>query len=265
MTPKRPIIRYLGGKWRMANWIINHFPPHRIYVEPFGGAASVLLRKERAYAEVYNDTCNELCNLFQVMRDSGLELKEKLRLTPFARDEFVQAYLPSDNPLEQARRTIIRSYMGFGTNSFNKRSGFRSDCKRSGTTAAHDWRNYPDKLELLIDRLQGVVIENRDAFRLIAQHDSPETLFYIDPPYLASTRNYGSFYRYEFNEQNHRGLAAALNDCQGMVIVSGYQSSLYKELYHGWHQVERKTYADGNKPRVEKLWINKSAMEGVKP
>lgn len=253
MMPKRPIIRYLGGKWRLANWIISHFSPHRIYVEPFGGGASVLLRKERAYAEVYNDIYKELYNLFKAMRDQGIELKEKLRLTPFARDEFIEAYRPCDDPIEQARRTIIRSY-----------TGFRSDCKRSGTTAAHDWSNYPDKLELLIERLRGVVIENRDALKLIAQHDSPETLFYIDPPYVPSCRNYGSFYRYEFNEMSHRKLASLLNNCQAKVIISGYQSPLYEELYYGWYQAERKTYADGNKKRIEKLWINYSAMEGIK-
>lgn len=84
----RPIVRYFGGKWKLAPWIIQHLPQHRVYVEPFGGGGSVLLRKPRSYAEVYNDLDGEIVNLFLIARDHGQELQQKLELTPFARDEF---------------------------------------------------------------------------------------------------------------------------------------------------------------------------------
>src|SRR3954470_24963100 len=86
----RPALRYHGGKWKIAPWIISHFPPHRIYVEPFGGAASVLLRKHRAYAEVYNDLDDWAVNLFRLLGDeqSAERLRRLLELTPFARTEF---------------------------------------------------------------------------------------------------------------------------------------------------------------------------------
>ena len=136
---KRPIVRYHGGKWKLAPWIIGHLPPHRVYVEPFGGGASVLLRKPRSYAEVYNDLDGEMVNLFRMARDNGRELLELLRLTPFARDEFAKAYEQASEPIEQARRTVIRAFMGFGSNAHNRPTGFRSNSNRSGTTPARDW------------------------------------------------------------------------------------------------------------------------------
>lgn len=91
---KRPVMRYFGGKWKLAPWITSHFPPHRIYIEPFGGAASVLLQKQKAYAEVYNDRDGEVVNVFRCLRDPvrAAELERVIRLTPFARDELTMAH-----------------------------------------------------------------------------------------------------------------------------------------------------------------------------
>jgi len=113
VAPTRPVLRYHGGKWRLASWIISHFPPHRVYVEPFGGAASVLLRKPRSYAEVYNDMDGEIVNVFRVLRDPARarELERVLRLTPFAREEFELSYIRDEDPIEQARRTIVRAFI----------------------------------------------------------------------------------------------------------------------------------------------------------
>src|SRR5690606_23762221 len=144
VAPTRPMVRYHGGKWKLAPWILEHFPPHRCYTESFGGGGSVLLRKPRSYAEVYNDLDGEMVNLFRMVRDRGPELRELLRLTPFARVEYRESYEPCDDPLEQARRSVIRSFMGFGSNSLCRviQSGFRFNSGRSGTTPAHDWANY---------------------------------------------------------------------------------------------------------------------------
>lgn len=263
LAPNRPILRWLGGKWRLAPWIMEFFPSHRVYVEPFGGGASVLLRKGRSYAEVYNDLDGEIVNLFRVARDEGAALAEALRLTPFARSEFEAAYEPTGNHIEQARRTIVRSFMGFGTNSHARGTGFRANSNRSGSTPAHDWASYPAALSAIVARLQGVVIENRDAVACCLAHDGPETLHYLDPPYVHSTRGKTAKYRFELDDDEHARLRASLDELQGYVLVSGYASELYERLYDGWMRVERSTYADGARERVECLWLNRKLEQAV--
>lgn len=279
-APIRPVLRWHGGKWKLAPWIIAHFPPHRIYVEPFGGAASVLLRKERAYAEVYNDLDDEVVTLFRVLRqpDQAAELLRLLRLTPFARTEFKAAYEPTDDPVEKSRRLIARSYMGFGSNAHateqkgHRSTGFRSNSNRSGTTPARDWSTYPPQLERIIDRLAGVVIENRPANELIAQHDGPGTLFYVDPPYLPELRALGNkydlawrMYRHELSRDDHAALLELLDGLEGMVLLSGYADALYDDRLPHWRRVETKAYADGARPRTEVLWVNPQACAAMDP
>lgn len=257
---KRPVLRYHGGKWMLAPWILSHFPAHKVYVEPYGGAASVLIRKKRSYAEVYNDLDGELVNLFTVMRDDGKELCRLLSLTPFARAEFLLSYEPSGYSLEQARRTVVRSFMGFGSNAHNKATGFRSCSNRSGTTPAHDWRNYPEAAIALVERLRGVVIENRDALLCMVQHDSPQTLHYVDPPYVLSTRSDSMpDYRHEMSDAQHVALAETLHELQGFVVLSAYPSGLYRHLYEDWTLITRDSRADGAKKRVEALYLNPHA------
>lgn len=253
---KRPILRWHGGKWILANWIIAHLPKHRVYVEPFGGAGSVLLRKPRSYAEVYNDLDGEVVNLFRVARERGDELRRALELTPFARDEFSLSYEPTDDPVEQARRTVARSFMGFGSNSHNKATGFRANSNRSGTTPAHDWRNYPDAFVAVIERLRGVCIENRDAVEVMKAHDGDETVHYVDPPYVAATRDKGGDYRHEMTDADHEALAAELHNLRGAVVLSGYASPLYDGLYRDWQRIERAALADGARERTEVLWLS---------
>ena len=260
-TIERPVLRYHGGKFRLAGWIIDHFPAHRIYTETFGGAASVLLQKPRCYAEVVTDLDGEIVNLFRVLRNptQARELERLLHLTPFAREEFEESYLPAADPIEQARRTVVRSFMGFGSASVSGgRTGFRANSNRSGTTPAHDWMNYPDNLPSFCERLRGVVIENRPAADVLLQHDTPQTLHYVDPPYLLSTRNKDrrTAYRFEMTDDQHVELSEVLRSLKGMVVLSGYSCPLYDELYPDWQRVERKAFADGARERTEVLWLN---------
>lgn len=260
-APTRPLLRWHGGKWLLAPWIIANLPPHRVYVEPFGGAASVLMRKPRTYAEIYNDLDGEVVNLFRVVRDRGQELREALYYTPFARDEFAASYEPTSDPLEQARRTVVRSFMGFGSNSHSKATGFRANSNRSGTTPAGDWRNYPDALDALIVRLRGVTIENRAACEVMQAHDAEMSVHYVDPPYVASTRDKGSDYRHEMTDADHRRLADVLHSLKGAVVLSGYDCDLYRSLYGDWHRVDRAAMADGARPRTEVLWLSQNARQ----
>ena len=263
----RPVLRYHGGKWVLAPWDISHFPPHKIYLEPYGGAASVLLRKPRSYAEVYNDLDGELVNVFRVLRDpkQAAALVDALRLTPFARAEFEAAYEPSCDPVDQARKTMARCFMGFGSNAHSHKTGFRANSNRSGTTGAHDWAHFPDQIMTFCRRLAGVVLECRPALDIISQHDSAETLIYCDPPYPAETRNPGHDYNFEMDATDHGSLAQRLHAIRGMAIISGYPCELYNRLYGDWECHTTGTYADGARARTECLWLSPQVSERLYP
>ena len=247
----------------MSTWIINYFPKHRVYTEAYGGGASVLLRKSRSYAEVYNDLDGEVVNLFRVLRSQDAdELIKQVSLTPFSRSEFEESYVESSDPIEQARRTVFRFAAGHSTTGANGnkwRTGFRSNVTRSGSTPAQDWSNMPEVLSLIVERLQGVVIENLPAIDVLRKYDDSSALHYVDPPYPFSTRNErwaGSCYRYEMTDADHAEMAGVLRTLKGAVVVSGYRCDLYDELFDGWRFVQRYSHADGAVDRTECLWIS---------
>lgn len=206
----------------LGPWIISHFPEHKFYTEAYGGAASVLLRKNRCEVEIYNDLDENVVNLFQVLQNDSASdrLLRLLRLTPFARAEFETTYKkPAADKVERARRYIVRSCMGFGSSACTEpyRTGFRAGGIISGAHAVKDWQTYPDNLIAVIDRFRGVCVENLPAIEILKKHDSPETLHYVDPPYLHSTRKkwQNRNYRHEMSEADHRELATVLHEIRG--------------------------------------------------
>lgn len=231
------------------------------------------MRKARSYAEIYNDLYADIVSLFRVLRDpaGAAELERRLRLTPFARDELVWGYEPAVDALDAAHKMIVRSFMGFGaTGVMGHITGFRANSHRSHTTPAMDWTNYQGQVQAFTERLASVVIENRDALQLMPEHDSNATLYYVDPPYVHSTRSLGNphcakhKYAFEMGEDDHRALAGMLRDLSGMVVLSGYPSQLYDdELYADWQRVERAHHADGARPRTEVLWINPACSSAL--
>lgn len=277
MTPTRPVLRWHGGKWLLAPWVIGHFPRHRVYVEPFGGAASVLMRKPRSFGEVYNDLDDEVVNLFSVLREPALsqQLCSMLLLTPFSRLEFESSYTPSDDPVEMARRLIVRAFQGFGSNAHaptsQSRTGFRANSWASGTVGPREWASYPAQLVDVIERFRGVVIEHRDAVACMRQHDAEDTLHYVDPPYVASTRSLANpsdfkhrMYRHELSDDDHIALLQDLRALAGLVVLSGYPAPLYDDALRDWTRIEREALADGGRPRIEVLWINPRAAEQLR-
>ena len=271
---KSPAFRYHGAKFRLADWVLRHFPPHEIYVEPFAGAAGVLLQKPRCYAEVYNDLDGDVVNFFRVVRDPLLraQLFEQCAMTPYARAEFDLAWDPAEDPVERARRLVVRAQMGFGSAGATKgATGFRIDTRRKYGTAQHIWAAFPDGLAHVGDRFTGVLIENRPAIEVMRQHDSPDTLHYVDPPYLHSTRVIGpgkaGYYRHEMNEPDHVALLDAVQGLCGKVVVSGYPSELYADRLCGWPRFEtraRIAAGRGGALRTECLWVSPNAQAHAK-
>lgn len=260
---KRPLLRYHGGKWRDSNWIISMFPSHDKYNEVFGGGASVLLRKERSRFEVYNELNDEITNLFEVVRNHGEDLANRIYLTPYSKKEFELSYEQTDDNIEAARRTLVRSFMGFGTCvTAKKKTGFRRFSRSRGASPNMEWNNIPDNILAVCERLKGVLIENIDACECLIKQDSKTTLHYVDPPYLQETRSVTDMYLFEMTENDHIDLADCLHSLKGMVVLSGYASELYdQELYKDWQRCSKKSFADGAKQREEVVWKNNEASK----
>jgi DNA adenine methylase len=267
-----PALRYHGAKFRLAAWVMQFFPEHKCYVEPFGGAAGVLLQKERVYAEVYNDLDGAVVNFFRVLRDpvSRARLLELLVLTPYSRADFEESWDLTDDSLELARRLCIRAQMGFGSAGATKgHTGFRIDTKREYGTAQHLWSTYPAAVAAAGQRMTGVLIENRPAIDVMQAHDAPDTLHFVDPPYVHGTRVMtGSrrTYKHELSDFDHVQLLDALLDLEGSVVLCGYPSELYDERLAGWiqHSTDARISAGrGTALRKEVVWLNPACVAGL--
>lgn len=264
--PRRPPLRYFGGKWRLAPWILSHLPPHICYVEPFCGGASLLLRKRRSEIEVINDLDGEIVNFFQVLRGSPDELIRAVELTPFSRLEHARAHepCPAEDTVERARRLYIRSWQGRGGPRTKWKSGWRFQRELNrGKKAVEDWSDTGHLWEIA-ERLKPVQIECADYLEVLARYDAPGTVFVCDPPYVSSTRSARwatSAYAHEMTEAGHRAFAAAVASLKGMVLVCGYDSELYGELFAGWERVEKRTQTDAATSATEVLWLSPTASK----
>lgn len=265
---KRPVLRYHGGKFLLAKWIISHFQEHLHYFEGLGGGGSVLMQKVRSRYETYNDLWGTVVNVFKVLRDRAMaaELERVIRLTPYSREEFTACgevnISGMEDPIEKARLTILRSFAGYGSAATNNKhaTGFRTWPRPKGSSPAQDWTNWAAQIKLFTERLQGVTIENRDYRELLPLYDSKETLVYLDPPYPHDTRNMrrgNAAYAHEFTEMDHIDMSERVHRLKSMVIISGYKCPLYDDLFKDWRRVEKTSMADGGRERVECLWINR--------
>lgn len=274
MTVTKPVLRYHGAKFRIAGWVLQFFPVHRVYVEPFGGAGGVLLQKPRAYAEVYNDLDGDVVNFFRVLRDPEQRAKliEAVQLTPYARAEFDQAWEPTADPVEAARRLAIRAQMGFGSAGASKgTTGFRIDTKRAYGTSQQHWAEYPEAIAAAGKRLTGILIDNAPAIEVMDKHDDPDTLHFVDPPYVHATRVGGAgkarYYRHEMTDEQHAELLAAIRNLRGMVVITGYDTPLYRNALADWelHQTTARISAGrGGAVRTECAWVNPACSRALR-
>lgn len=260
-----PPVRYFGGKWRIGSWILEQFPPHSTYVEPYCGGASILFRKQPSQYEVLNDLNSSIVTFFDVLRSRGQELIDVIQLTPYSREEHRKAHdeVPLDYPdrqLEVARRFYVRSRQSFGSGEGDYSTGWRFQKNhRRGLSCVEEFYR-TEQLYLAAERLKAVQIENDDAIKCIQRFDTPETLFYVDPPYQFETRHSNEHrYSHEMTDKQHAELATELFLVKGMVLLSGYQSPLYESLFKGWRCITKETRTNGNNEATECLWISPNA------
>lgn len=267
----KPAFAYYGGKSRLAGWIVEHLPEHRVYVEPFAGSAAVLLAKAPVKHEVLNDVDGQVVNFYRMLRERPEDLAHAVSLTPYSREEYGLADFdaPDIDDLERARRWWVRSTQGFGQ-SATKATGW-SISSAQNTPRMHQLTRRIDRFAEIAERLRHVFIENTDALTLIERFGvDPTACLYLDPPYLDETRSAPSCYRHEFQEEHqHRALAAACDGAQATIVVSGYHSPLYDELFDGWDVADRPVVRRAGNGRtrrlanaVEVLWSNRPFPSG---
>lgn len=256
-----PVLRWPGSKWRIADWVIGHLPPHKVYVEPFFGSGGVFFLKEPAVIEIVNDLDGNVVNLFRVLREKPDELAHLLSLTPWAYEEYAaacDALLAPEHltDVERARCLIVVSWQQYGKRAIQYRSGwrFRGVDQQSPMTA---WRSLPDRVAFATSRLMNAQVSQMDGMKLCQRVNTPDTLLYVDTPYLGSTRKATKLYDHEMTtEGEHLALIEVLCAHVGAVVMSGYPSALYQEHLAGWHQVSTTARAQSNGYRQECLWLN---------
>lgn len=268
----RPPFAYYGGKTSLADAIVALLPSHTHYVEPFAGSLAVLLAKPRSKMETVNDLDKDLMTFWQVLRDQPDELARRMALTPHSRAEHTASYaLDSADDIERARRVWVLLSQGRGSTLRKTGWRFYRDPAGSSCSMPDYLTAYVDRVPPAAARLHGVSLECRDALEVVREYGKhPNVLLYCDPPYLATSRN-STNYRHEMAAvDQHEDLAAALHDCEATVVLSGYHSPLYDDLYAGWARVEMSAWT-GNGirgeatktagDRVEVLWSNRPLGE----
>lgn len=264
-TGKHIAFGWYGGKYSHLDWLLPLLPKTTHFCDVFGGSAAVLINRMPSPVETYNDLDSELVNFFRVLRNQKEALIEAIGLTPFSREELVIACAksvekPSD--LERARRFFVRARQVRTGLAQTASAGRWAHClltSRAGMAGAVSrWLGSIEDLSAIAQRLLRVQIENAPALEILKRYDSPETLFYCDPPYVHDTRGDSNAYGYEMTDSDHRELAKVLSAVKGKVALSGYRGPLYDELYNSWWRIEAdpKLCHSVKKQRTEVLWLN---------
>lgn len=279
---RSPIV-WFGGKGSMVAKLLPFIPKHKTYVEPFGGGASLLFAQTPSAVEVYNDLNSGLVNLFRVLRNpEQFEQFHKLvQLTPYAREEFFdckRSWSLAVDPVERAYRWFVVARMSFA-GMFGAGWSFGRRSSRGMESHVSSWLGIVEMLPEISERLRRVLVEHKNAFDLIETYDSSETFFYLDPPYVLSTRKSGG-YEHELDDDAHKRLVETLLSIKGKALLSGYANSIYAELEReGWHRKDwetvciaagrtRATGILGNgaaklkQRRVESIWFNYEVKTG---
>lgn len=253
----KSLLKYPGGKWKIADWILSHLPEHKVYLEPFFGSGAVFFNKKPSYIETINDLDGNIINLFRVCREQPEELAKLINLTPFSREEFINCYdIYSDDldDVERARRTLVRYHQSFGTSNSSKNS-WRNVQSAGGPRCATMWNDLPETIIECCGRIKQAQIENIDAIELIKRYNSADTLIYCDPPYLSSLRK-KNMYKCELDLSYHNELLCVIKDSKAKIIISGYDNDLYNKKLSDWYCDETDTIAQMGLKRREKIWMN---------
>lgn len=253
----KAVAKYPGSKWSLASWIISFFPEHHSYLEPYFGSGAVLFNKPRSHIETVNDLDGNVINLFEWIRKDPERLAHEIYWTPYARQVYDDAFagMPEDG-LGRAVNFYIRLNMGHGFRTNGEKVGWKNDVQgRERAYASRDWCSLPEKIMQAAERLRGVQIECRPAVELIKRFNHKNVLIYCDPPYMLETRH-GRQYWCEMDDKEHEELLEALLMHKGPVLISGYDTVLYRDMLSEWHRQENTAYSQVCSKKREVFWMN---------
>lgn len=253
----KAILKYPGSKWRIADWIINFFPAHHSYLEPYFGSGAVLFNKARSNIETVNDLDGNVANLFEWIKRDPERLAKEIYYTPYARQVYEEAFNRIEsNSLYKAVNFYIRCQMGYGFRTSGEKVGWKNDVQgRERAYAAKDWAELPERILAAGERLRGVQIECRPAVEVIKRFNSKNVLVYADPPYMLCTRA-GKQYAKEMTSKEHYEMLEALLAHKGPALVSGYDNAIYRDMLQNWHREETVSMTQGGEMKKEILWMN---------
>lgn len=255
---------YFGGKATWIDELEYYFPKHDHFVDVFCGSMSVTLNKRPSKLDTANDIDSSIFNFFKVLREKPEQLIEQLKHTIVSRQEYTEAwpvYEADMSDLEHARRFFVRCRMSYQGTGLKEHTGFNACVTSSEKGKSKNVNKYysaVSKLPEVIKKLQLIQIENLDYKILIEKYDRPGTFFYCDPPYELRQRNYKKWYSHEFSDEDHGELSDILNNVQGKVMISGYESDMYHDLFKDWYftKLPERNHSVKNKPQVECIWTN---------
>lgn len=264
MKNLKAILKYPGSKWRIADWIVSQFPEHHSYLEPFAGSLAVLFNKPLSNIETVNDLNLDVVNLFNCIREDSERLAKIVEATPYSRNEYDSMYYAAvpECRYEQARQFIIKCWQGHGYRVNQYKVGWKNDVQgREKAYAMKHWNELPDRILLAAERLKQVQVECMPAVDLIKRFKFPDVLIYADPPYLEETRTSHVKQQYShemLKEQEHIELLEVLLEHPGPVVLSGYESKLYKEMLEdrGWNKKSVRSNDQSGAARQEVIWMN---------
>lgn len=263
---ERPVLKWNGGKFLDGPLIISYFPKHASFVDVFGGGGNITLRKQRSTFEYYNDIDKRVVNFFEQLEQNRLQLIRRIKWTPYSRLVFERAKRSQQSTgIEGAVNFYISCWMSMKQNSsggsFRTRGNIGEDDGRYNPAGL--WADL-SPLFAAAERFRGVHIEWLPYQEIFEKLDHPDTLFYLDPPYLGKTRTSQRLYLFEMiSALDHARLARRVRKLKGMVIISGYPSRLYERLYerNGWQIVTKQTRDNKRNVRTEAIWISPNAQK----
>lgn len=257
-------LKWHGGKHYLASKIIDLMPQHIHYVEAFFGGGSVLLKKSpEGVSEVVNDLHRELTTFWRVLQDEGAFAKFSriVEAMPFSQVEWNDSHADAADPVRQAVNFFVRCRQSRAGKFDSFATLSRNRTRRRMNEQASSWMSAIEGLPDVAARLKRVVVLADDAVKVIRSQDGPNTLFYLDPPYVHETRVTTADYEHEMSTEQHVELLDAIDACRGKVLLSGYPSELYQSRLKDWNyidiEIDNKASSAKQKPRmIERIWMN---------